>query len=709
MKIKELPADEPEDDEDDTLDAKVEDRKKDYSSYKYIEKQLAKLYPIVEKAFDDKMDQSNLVDECWDVYNCTLNQYQSYNGTSQAYVPVVRDALAARETRFINTLFPQNGRYADVTDSEGRTPYDLIALLDYYISQAKLRRNIIPAMIRAGDISGNYALYVEWASNSRFIVNKEKKPELTTETGAAVEGSEEYDDVGYEEVIDEKATFSVLDVRNLAVLPTMVDDIEDAEIVAVALRYTEAKIKECIRDGIFEKEAGEQLIGNISSNSGSSRQTNTAKKAASAAGVKDDSKGNKTALIYQVWTKLKIRGERRMMVIHYGGEDLYLGCKRNPYWNDRVPVILQAVEKEGDSVWGKSQVEPVKAIQYAANDAVNMGLDSAQYALLPIVMADPEKSPQIGSMVLSMAAIWMTDPNSTKFAQFPPLWKDAFTIVGTCKEQVFQSLGVNPAMIPHGNANKKPSQAEVAQAQQVALESTNDEVAILEAVLGQVLEWCYDLDYQYRTKEITVKKFGQLGLQATMDQVEPFQTRQRYLFKWYGSEATKATQQVQQMISWGNVLKGMPPQALNGRKVDLGPMLEYITEITCGPRIAPHVLIDQRHQLSVDPHTEDQLMDNMFPVQTHEMDDDVAHIKTHLEDFKMLPNELKKGHILEHMKQLKEKAAKQQGSVPGGAPQPGAPGQPRPGAAAQAPTGAQNPPGAVSPDQMPLAMPRKAM
>ena len=705
MKIKDLPDEIPEDDGEETeVDSKVEDRKKDYSGFKYVQKQLAKLYPIVEKAFEDKKEQSELIEECWDMYNCVLNANQQYNGKSQVYIPAVRDAMAARETRFINVLFPQNGRYADVVDSNGKMPYDLIAILDYYAHQANLRRNVVPAMIRAGDVSGNYALYVEWGEKSRFIVSKEKKPETVAENGEPVEGTKEYDDVSYEEVKDQKAVFSPLDIRNLVVLPTSVDDIEDAEIVAVMLRYSEAKIRELIAEGVFEKEAAEDLIENRDSNAGSSQFVNTGKKAAGAAGVQIDSKGNKSFQIYQVWTKLKIRGERRWTVSHYGAQDLYLACKRNPYWNDRVPVILQPVEKLPDVVYGKSQVEPVKAIQYQANDAANMGMDSAQYALMPIVMTDPEKNPQIGSIVLSMAALWTVDPNSTKFASFPPLWKDALQIVQVCKDQIFQSLGVNPAMIPHGSANKKPSQAEVAQAQQVALESTNDEIAILESVLSRVLEWCYDLDYQYRTEEITVRKFGQLGLQATMDQVKPFQTRQRYMFRWYGSESFKATQQVQQMISWGNVLKGMPPQLLNGRKVDLGPMLEYITEITCGPRIAPHTLIDQRHELSVDPHTENELMENTFPVQTHPMDPDQEHLKVHMDMFKHnQQNVLMRGHILEHIKQLKEKAAAAQQQQ---TPQLPAPGGPRPGAQAQAPTGPQQPAGAVHPDSMPTAMPK---
>lgn len=706
MKIKDLPTEEPEDDEDDSPDAKLEDRKRDYVQFKYIQKQLGKTYNVIEKAFDDKYTQTALIEEGWEIYNTVLNEYQGYSGTSKVYVPIVRDAMNARKTRFINMLFPQNGRFADVVDNSGKVPYDLIALLDYYVKEAKLRQLVVPGLVNAGDISGNYALYVEWGIKSRFIVNKIKVPERTTELGTGVEGSEEYDDVEYEEVKDEKAVFSILDTRDLVVLPATCDDINDAEVVCVLLRYTEDKIREMVREGVFEKEPAETLISNMGEVKSGNR-VDTGKKSVYAAGVQMDSKGNKRALIYQVWKKMKVKGEHRWMVSHMAGEDLYLSCKRNPYWNDRVPVILQAVEKQGNSVWGVSQVEPVKAMQYAANDAVNMGFDSAQYALMPIVMTDPEKNPQVGSLVLSMAAVWLTDPNSTKFAEFPALWKDAFTIVGSCKDQVMQSMGINPALLPHGRGAKKPTQAEVAQEQQVALESTNDEVSIIQEVLAQVLEWCYDLDYQYRTQDITVKKFGQLGLQATMDQVKPFQTRQRYTFRWYGLESFKAQQAVQQMISWGNVLQKMPPQALNGRRVDMGPMLEYITEVTCGPRIAPHTLIDQRHEMSMEPAMEDQLMDDGFPVQVHPLDNDIEHIKVHQPHYQTHPSDYEKGHILEHIKQLKEKAAMQQQQAMGASQQGGA--GPRAGAQVQAPPGGQQPAGAVHRDKLPLAMPRKAM
>jgi hypothetical protein len=715
---------EEDDEEDEGLDAELEDRVRDYSDLKYVQEQLGELYPMVEKAFADKQEFNSTVDECWDIYHCALNHNQSYYGTSQVYVPIVRDAMTARETRFVNMLFPQAGRYADVIGNNGQIPHDLNAMLDHYVKRAKLRQKVAPAMIRTGDISGNYALYIEWVEKTRYITSKVKRKEIMTELDTEVEGSEEFDDMEHEEDTEAHPGVTVLDPRNLVVLPAAgIEDIDDADVVAIQLRFTKVKIKKWIKKGIFTKKAGESLIRNM--NTPVSRQLpDTAKAAASAAGVKLDSKGSKIAVVIQVWSRLKIRGEYRMMVTHFAGPDEILGCKRNPYWCDRVPVILQPVEPNPDSIWGSSQIAPVASLQYQANDVVNEGFDSAQYALLPIVMTDPEKNPRAGSMVLAMASVWLTSPKDTQFVNMPALWKDAFTIVGACKEQIFQSLSVNPAMIPHGNASKKPSQAQVAQEQQVALESSSDNVALIqEGVYGKVLEWFYEMDYQYRTKPITIKKYGQFGLQATMDQVEPWQVREQFEFRWYGTEASKTAQQIQQMISWGNVLRGLPPQQLNGRKLDLGPMAEYITEVICGPKLAVHTLIDQRHMLSIAPEDENELIRNHFPVQVHEIDNDQEHMLAHMmafkEDLQLPPGikpiaDLARGHILEHMKSMKAKAEAAMGGpkglpgTPGGTEGAGVPGQPRPGAAGQMPTNPQQPAGAVRPDAMALAAPRKS-
>ena len=696
-------------DEEDLKEANLEDRDKDYSEIKSVRKQLEELYPMIIKGFEDKRNLNEMVKESWDVYNCELDSNQAYIGRTAVYVPIVHDAIEARVTRFTNALFPQTGHYIDMVGNGEYVPYEEMALMNHYVITTNLKDKVVPALFRTGDVTGQYLLMPEWVKRTRNVVKKVTRKAETTELGTDIEGSEDIEDVEFEEIEEGSPDVTVLDPRDVLVLPATVDEVEDADVVVIICRYSKDKIEKMLRDKIFAKGDTEEFLKNMSA-AGGEQQPNTQKEAADAAGVKMDSKKNKTGLIYQVWTKLKIRGERRMCVSWFAGADLILGCKRNPYWNDRVPLLSQPAMKVPGSHFGKSRVEFVKGAQYAANDAVNMGFDSAQYALLPIVMTDPEKNPRVGSMVLAMAAIWETNPNDTQIVTMPQLWKDAFTIVSSCKEQIMQSLSVNPSMIAHGQGSKKPSQAEVAQEQQVALQSTADVVNIVESgILSKLARWFYELDYQFRTKPVTIRKYGMLGIQAEMQQVPPIQTDSSYEFRWYGTEGMRSAQQIQQGISFMNVLLKMPPQQLNGRKVDVGPILDSMTATIYGPRIAPHVLIDQRHQLSMPPEQENVLIVDGFPVQAHPMDDDMHHIQVHLEEMKAKgdPTGYFRGHLLEHMKQAKEKAMAAQPQ--GGQPVQGG-GGPRMGAQPQPPTGAQQPPGAIHPDQMqdPGMMPRKA-
>lgn len=695
----------------------VEDRVRDLSDDSGIKDELPKVYKDVVKGFEDKTEQNIIIERCWDVYNCMLNDNQAYSGESQIYIPLVHDAIEARVTRFSNTLFPQNSHSIEIV-SDNKTPvFDLIALLDHYVSSTELRETVTPALLRVGDVTGQYSLYVDWNKVVRHVVVRERRTAVQTETGSDIDGAEEIDDVKHEKIVDESPGIMVLDPRDIVILPATVDRIEDADTIAVAMRWSEEKIQREIDAGNINENNGKKLIAEMSSGDRNS-QPETQKKAASAAGVKLDSKSSKLALVYQVWKKLKIKGKLRWCVTHFAGEDNILACRRNPYWNDRVPVLSQPAMKQAGTIWGKSRVEPVEKIQYAANDAVNMGFDSAQYSLLPIVMTDPEKNPRVGSMVMAMAALWETNPNDTKFAEFPQLWKDAFQMVVMCRDQILTSLGVNPAMLPHGNTGKKPTQAQVAQEQQIALESTANEVTIIETgIFSPLLRWFYELDYQYRDRKITLKKYGELGVQAEMQEIEPIQVGNSFQFRWFGSEGFKSAQQVQQQIAGMNVLRGIPPEQLNGRKIDIGPILEQVVGNVYGPRLAPKILIDQRHMLSASPDEENYLLRSNFPVDVQPMDNDVEHIRSHYKEMARSgdPAGFFRVHILKHMEAAAAKnkamAGQKLGGTPGTPSPPGVagiPGQPRVGAQPGQPRPVQNPPGVVNQDQMsdPNRMPR---
>ena len=210
-------------------------------------------------------------------------------------------------------------------------------------------------------------------------------------------------------------------------------------------------------------------------------------------------------------------------------------------------------------------------------------------------MTDPEKNPRVGSMVLNVAAIWETNPNDTKFAQFPPLWKDAFAIVQSAKDQIFQTLGVNPAMMPHQVTapGKKPNQAQIANEQQVDILTTADVVTGVEGeILTPLLQWFVALDHQYRDKMMTIRAFGEMGVEAEMEEIEPIQMDRRFEFRWFGVEAARNAQQMQQQMAGLNVVRNLPPTAYPGYELKLAPAISQFIENLFGPRLASQIFVD---------------------------------------------------------------------------------------------------------------------
>jgi hypothetical protein len=346
-------------------------------------------------------------------------------------------------------------------------------------------------------------------------------------------------------------------------------------------------------------------------------------------------------------------------------------------------------------------------MQYKANDAINIAMDSAMYSLLPIVMTDPEKNPRVASMVLNMAAIWETSPNDTKFVEFPNLWEQGFSIAGQARDVIMQTLSVSPAAITQTGQKKKPTQAELSNEQAVDLLTTADAVTVLEeGILTPIIQWFIDLDYQYRDRDLVIKKYGPMGLQAEMQTIEPLQMNERFEFRWLGVEAARNAQQIQQQIAGMNILRGIPPQQYQGYTLDLSPLIANLVENTFGPRLSPLIFKSIRAQLSASPDEENMMLLQGFDVPVSPLDNDIEHMQKHgpilQQNPQGDPSGMLRTHIQKHMMALQQKQmAQHQGGQPGtpGGAGPGTPGQPKPGAIPmRLPTGNQNPPGALPAD-----------
>lgn len=682
-------------------------RSDELSTRPLIKKHLLDVYKDIEKGYVDQCDRSDDNSDYWDIWNCKLGERQFYSGNSKIFLPIVKDAVNARKTRFVNQLFPQAGRFVEVTTQNGDIPHATMSLLEHYVQACKLRTKIVPALTVNGDIEGQYSVYVSWRETERNVVSRRK--EKVKVDDVELEG-DDIETVEEEVITDGKPHVEVINDSDLLVLPATCDSIDDAleegGSVTIIRRWSKTRLKKMMRDGEITREEGNAAVKEMTKDSKGNSKANTRKDQADAAGIR--SEGVKYMQGYETWTKLKVDGEYRLCRIYYGGEQQILGAKLNPYWCDRVPVISAPLEKMSNVFKGRSKIADVIDTQIFANDTVNEGADTAHFSAMPIIMTDPEKNPKVASMILGLASVWETSPNDTQFAKFPELWKSSFEIVANCKSQIFQTLSVTPAMMPQSTGGRqKRNQAEIAAEQQADLLQTADAtINISEAILTPLIQRFAEYDHQFRDKAITVRKFGEMGLKANMEDIPPIEANNRWSYRWSGVETNASAQRIQQQIAAVNVMRGIPPQLYEGYKLKLSPFLVVLAESAFGPQLGPLVFEDMTKQLSVDPEMENQMLEGGFDVAVHPSDNDIEHMQAHMQAMADGdPSGMIRTHMIKHQGSMQQKTMQQQqmmqqmGGTPG---EPGGAGPGLPGAGAQPgqPRGAKGPPGMVNPDQM---------
>lgn len=700
----------------DRLDEDLENWAEDLTSDAYAA--AMKLYPKIQKAFENKQQQSDKCEEYYNIYNAQPDENQQYTGNSQCYIPAVRDAINARCKRTLATLFPANYKHVDAVGPASVTPFPTLALLEHYIRKTNLK-DIVRANLLDGDVTGNWCLYVDWMKTTRRITELVKKPPLLTDEESGVEAEDvtvdEEWDTEEKEIVDEMPDITPLSVDDVAVYPPTVNDIEKATATAVRLRLSKESVQQFVDEGVFVGWNTEEIMESLNEPDGGRQKRVPNKRRTADAGVRTEGT-YKYALVYEVHANIELEEDKgkEPVFIYYAGPETILGIIRNPFWTKKRPLLISPVERIQGTVYGISRIEPVKYLQWNLNDYWNMGQDSAQYALLPIVMTDPLANPNYQSMVMGLAAVWLTNPQTTQFAQFPAIYKDAVALCQAIKAQIQESMEVNDAMLGKAPAGKKNQAQAAAQAQSQESNIIDHAKRYEGTMLNPLLERMFELDRQFRTKELTVVTMGEVGARAKQEEIPVQAFSERYFFRWCGTAYQTGMQRMQQMIAWMNVLRGVPPQQLDGRRLNVGPILEMGTEQIFGPEVAPRILIDERNMYTVDPNDENLMMHNGLPGEVHPADDDQKHMTVHMHGAQLTgdPHGLYRAHIQAHQQAMNQKMQKQMGAHPGqqGAPGgagPGIAGTPRPGAQPGQPR-PQGPPGMVHPDQMqdPSAEPR---
>ncbi len=682
--------------------------KPDSKIYEHCEK----FYPKISKAYQNREEADDDISEYWNIYTATPDDNQTYQGNSKVYVPVVRDAINARAKRALKQNFPVKYKHVDALGADSEKPYPQLALLEHYIRTTKLK-SICRSMYVAGDVTGQWNLYIDWMREVRNIKGMVRRnPAVEALDGEIADPVEEKETVEDSETIEEGPVITDFATEDLVVIPPTFNDIEKAEIVCLRLRMDKEAVERLVDEGVFILKENTD-ISDWMQGKESKEKRNPDKKRTSDAGIKTEGT-LKFALIYEATAYLEFeKGKKSLGYVYFAGEDDIIGIIKAPQWGQKRPILSAPVDRISGSFNGVSKIEAVKFMQWNLNDFWNMGQDSAMYSLLPIVMTDPEKNPNYAMMVYGLAAVWPTNPNDTKFAAFPALWKDSVQMCGAIEAQINKSLDVNDMMLGRMPPGRKNAGMQGAMQQEASVPILDHAERFEEEILNPLMERFFEYDCQFREEDLTVLTMGEIGIKASMQVIPPQQWGNRYNFSWVGTEYVMNMQRMQQQIATMNVLRGIPPQQLNGRRVDIGPILDILVDNVFGSELSNRILIDDRNKYTVSPEVEDEMMVNGIAAEVHELDDDIEHIKVHQQSGQKTgdPSGMLRTHIQQHMQALQMKRQKamaaqapQQGGMPGvpGGAAPGVAGTPRPGAQpAPQKLPMQNPPGAIGPDQMP--------
>jgi hypothetical protein len=680
-----------------------------------LHKELVETFGNVRRGFQDQGKRSDDILDYWDIYDCVLNHHNFYNGNSNIFVPIVYSAIEAIVTRFVNQIFPQSGRYIDATSTDLGVPHAMVALLEHYIRRAKLKTEVLPGLIRAGEVEGHYHLFVDWNRYERHVVSRETSGPKVGVPGlsAQIDSDDVVVDMVEELMVDEGPCLEVLLDADVLVQPVTAKSIDDAlrqgGQVTIKRRWTKETLEKLIEDGEVMERPGRELLEMRRAFGEGGDNKDPYKDILDAAGIKE---GGRFIQSHEMYKVLPTDEGDRLCSVIYGGGDLILSAKRIKWWNDRCPLLSAPQTKVAGSFKGAPRMgKGVDSLQYHANQVAQQGADSMTYSMLPIIMTDPAKNPRTSTMILNLAAIWEVDPNSTKFAEFPQLWQHAIQGVQSDMQMIFQAWGVNPSMLPQqtGRPGAKRNQAEIAMEIQVDLLTTAVGCSVLEeGIMTPAAEQMVDLDHQFRDDEVMIREFGEFGAAAKMERVPPQQNRQRLNFTWFGVEQARNAQQMQQQIAFLNVAKGMESALKQaGYILDPAPLLEHAAGNLFGWRMGRQVIRDIRQAMAMDPNQENAIMAEGMPVYVHPLDEDPKHIQSHMQAMQGLGDEhgLFRDHIQRHMAQMQMKAAAMMQQRGGGMPQPGGPpgGQPQPGSQPAGPKMLRGPNGAIHPDQMPAA------
>jgi len=593
-------------------------------SPKMREKILSTIGKRVEKAFSSesrKKFESKIADY-WKAWNAQSIDSQ-YDGFHTVTLPFAHDAIEACVKRDVATFFPVSNEWVTATGPDQEVSYKISKLLNHHLVSSEFM-DTIRIVDRTARVTGTGILYADWEND---LDPDEEEPDLETLNPLA------------EQEVEEGTVFRSVGPENFLVEPITCLSLKKASLVAERRFLDVGMYRRLVEEGVYEasKDLEKYLKGDIDEGLKDILEAKN-----SGIGLKGE--GLSTVIIVvDVFTEFE--GKDMLITLSKG---IVLRAEESPFGKER-PYFGVSRKQDGQSFFGHGDIQYIMGMAEAANDFINQGLDSATYALCPVVSVDPKTSPNYKSFVMEPGAIW-TGGSATPL-QMPNLANEALGLVNDIKMQIQTTMGLTPPVNIDQGSRKPAAVAAMMQAE-IQLAEQDWARSFEQNILIPAAQWILELDQKHRKNPVTTFGVSEELMTIDLSGLDPKQ----FLLTWQGSRQATNPAKSQQVLTALNILSKVPPQALGGKTLDLSPLLEYLFGTVFALPVADKIISDPRENTSIDPRIENQGLAVGVYLPVHKQDDDMLHIQVHSQ----LQTPESQNHIQEHLKQAHLKMQAQQ-------------------------------------------------
>lgn len=556
---------------------------------------LANVQPLLQYVRDDGVAQRDEWSKIRRMAELVRDETAAYTGNSQAYLPVFQKALETRVSHLSRGLFPTD-TYIDATpvnpELEANAPVVKAWMLHQMERNMKLRAALKP-WLRSLNSYGMAVGKVWWEKNVMPI----KQSRMTRLPGVP--------DVLYSygdtpDWMCEGARFQTRSVFSWYIWPTTVNSIDEASLVFEDIQVSKQFIQMMERKGIW-KNTQNIIFGATQPDANRIMQEQLGEIRKSTTTATDVKLGELAtwAFVSECWLRMPVPralytpnetpGEPvPVKVVFCGGE--ILEVRRNPFWHQRPPYLLQRMNENTESIYTVGMGRGMLSVQSLINDFMNQTNDNGTYGLNPVVKINPNNI--VGPIEpLAPGRMWhLTDPAGAVFDR-PPIEQMQYGLMLVNQLITYANdLNGTPSVLQGSGAKGGAKTATGAQILQGNVKGElQDLVEDIELrTLQPLMEMVHSLGQQYESAERFLAIAGGEKVQFSRDQLEG-----EFMWKWVASsQAVNQQMRAQQSIQFAQLAGSlMPLLQAQGKMFDPVPLLRRIYEDGLGQRGFDRVIV----------------------------------------------------------------------------------------------------------------------